>query len=243
MEKYIIYITTNIINGKKYIGSHISNTLNDKYLGSGVILKKAIKKHGSSSFQREILAVVDDSEQMKELEMYYIEYYNAYLSDMFYNNTIHAAGITKCTWGPKISKAVMGHKWNEGKKHTEETKIKISKANTGVVFTQERKDKIGKSKLGNSYVLGNKLSKEVCLSISEAKTGHICYEDPERNRKIGEKNSKAILQFSLNGEFIQEYSSTTQAAKDLGRKSGNISQCLTNKTKSAYGYVWEFKNI
>lgn len=40
---YIIYETTNIINGKKYIGKHVSNTLEDNYLGSGIAVKNAIK--------------------------------------------------------------------------------------------------------------------------------------------------------------------------------------------------------
>lgn len=39
-----IYITTNLINGKKYIGQ--KKGYNDTYLGSGKILKLAIKKYG-----------------------------------------------------------------------------------------------------------------------------------------------------------------------------------------------------
>ena len=38
---YYIYITTNLINGKRYIGKH-HGELNDDYLGSGTLLKKAI---------------------------------------------------------------------------------------------------------------------------------------------------------------------------------------------------------
>lgn len=39
-----IYLTTNLINGKKYIGQHASPVFEpDRYIGSGVILWKAIK--------------------------------------------------------------------------------------------------------------------------------------------------------------------------------------------------------
>ena len=70
---YLIYITTNLTNGKKYIGSHLTSNINDNYLGSGVILKKAIKKYGKSNFQREIIAQLDNIDNMKELEEYYIQ--------------------------------------------------------------------------------------------------------------------------------------------------------------------------
>lgn len=49
MKQYFIYETTNLKNGKKYIGKHYGE-LNDSYLGSGTLLKKAIEKYGKESF-------------------------------------------------------------------------------------------------------------------------------------------------------------------------------------------------
>ena len=43
MKQYYIYETTNNINNKKYIGKHYGE-IDDSYLGSGILIKKAIKK-------------------------------------------------------------------------------------------------------------------------------------------------------------------------------------------------------
>ena len=51
---YFVYKTTNVKNGKIYIGVHRGER-DDGYLGSGNLIKRAIKKHGVESFVREIL--------------------------------------------------------------------------------------------------------------------------------------------------------------------------------------------
>jgi hypothetical protein len=54
-----IYRTTNIVNGKTYIGQRSSKMIKtiekDSYLGSGTILRRAIKKYGKDFFKKEIL--------------------------------------------------------------------------------------------------------------------------------------------------------------------------------------------
>lgn len=50
-----VYMTTNNINDKIYIGVHTTNKLHDSYLGSGTYIIKAIKKYGRSNFTRVIL--------------------------------------------------------------------------------------------------------------------------------------------------------------------------------------------
>ena len=46
---YYTYKTTNSVNGHYYIGVHKTEDFNDGYIGSGTVLKKAIKKHGKEN--------------------------------------------------------------------------------------------------------------------------------------------------------------------------------------------------
>ena len=85
MKQYFIYLTTNLINGKKYIGQHYGYP-NDKYLGSGVTLNRAINKYGKENFERKILEFTT-KDLVDEREKYYISFYNAYLDDNYYNLT------------------------------------------------------------------------------------------------------------------------------------------------------------
>ena len=69
MSKFIfVYKITNLINGKFYYGKHATNNLNDRYLGSGVLIKKAIKKYGKENFQLKILRFFDSEKDAFNFE-------------------------------------------------------------------------------------------------------------------------------------------------------------------------------
>lgn len=263
MKKYTIYIITNLINGKKYIGSHICLNIYDNYLGSGINIKNSIKKYGRKNFKKDILAIVENEEMMKEIEEYYIDYYNAYQSSLFYNATKFSSGITKCTWGKIISEKNINNKYNLGKIHSNKTKQQMSKIKLGKKFSQETRKKISNSKLGNNYALGNKMSDESKQKISLSKMGHECYKNPDRSKKISNANKgkrrsedvknkmkklgyiryKPILQFDLEGNFIQEFESGKAISCYLNKpQTTRVIDVCKGKCNSAYNYKWKYKN-
>lgn len=164
-----IYLTTNLINGKKYIGQKTYNKfLGNRYLGSGIALEKAIEKYGVSNFCVELLESCNSRHELNEREFYWISKFNAVNSENFYNMREGGhGGSVKGTFHHSeshkqyMSKILKGENnpnygtntnhWTEesrqkqsknmsgsgssmyGKKHSDETKHKISEKFRGKV--------------------------------------------------------------------------------------------------------------
>ena len=67
-RKYLVYKITNLKNNKIYIGVHTTTNINDDYMGSGTNIRQAIQEHGLENFEKEILHVFDNQEEMLEKE-------------------------------------------------------------------------------------------------------------------------------------------------------------------------------
>lgn len=68
MTKHLVYKTTNLVNGKFYIGVHSCNCKSCSYLGSGFALKAAIRKYGKDNFKRETLKVFSTRQEAYNFE-------------------------------------------------------------------------------------------------------------------------------------------------------------------------------
>ena len=66
---HFIYRTTNLINGRYYLGMHSTNRLDDGYLGSGKRLYYELNKYGRDNFKFEILEQFDSREQLVQAEI------------------------------------------------------------------------------------------------------------------------------------------------------------------------------
>lgn len=95
-----IYVTVNNKNNKMYVGMHYR--WEKSYLGSGVILKNAIKREGRSSFTRYIIDTADSYDALVDLEVYYITQafgVNCTKHPLFYNITDKPYKQGSTSWG------------------------------------------------------------------------------------------------------------------------------------------------
>lgn len=166
---WYIYRITNLINGKTYIGQHKYKKLDDEYMGSGVLIKRAIKKHGIENFKKEILysriqyrETTDDMERFaiaKERAIGKAEYN---LADGGGGGNAHKGHHLSKESKNKISES------NKGKHRTEESKKKMSEAHKnkpsgikGMRLSEETKKKLSDSHKGKpGYWKDKKFSKE-----------------------------------------------------------------------------------
>ena len=141
----IIYKTTNLINGKIYIGKQCRTNRN--YLGSGKLLKEDIEKYGDKNFKKETLEFeIKNRETLCEREIYWIEFYNSTNPDIGYNLTKGGKGSLGL-FPSKESRKKMSNA-QTGRRHSEETKEKIALGNRGKVCSIETKQKISESMTG-----------------------------------------------------------------------------------------------
>lgn len=71
---YIVYRTTNNITGCYYIGVHKTKNFNDGYLGSGLIIKRAIEQYGRENFSKQVLCAFSDKKEACAKEREYIAF-------------------------------------------------------------------------------------------------------------------------------------------------------------------------
>lgn len=168
---YCIYRTTNLINGKTYIGQHKYRKLYDSYIGSGKLLWKAIEKYGRENFKKEILySNIQYKETADDVERFAIAKERA-LGKAEYNLADGGQG----------NKGLIP--WNKGKKLTEEQKRKLSEAHKGKPKSEETRKNMSEARKGKSR---GPFSEEHRRKLSEAAKNR----SEEYRRKLSESALK-----------------------------------------------------
>ena len=151
---HIVYLTTNLVNNKIYIGVHSTYDLNDDYLGSGFALKKAINKYGKEKFKREILFYCLSREDAFEIENKIVDLY--FINKSFtYNQDVGGLGCMKNRKHSEKTKKIIGIKTSLSIKIKKEQGIKRNN------YTEEsRKKQIERQTGKPSGAKGKKWSEE-----------------------------------------------------------------------------------
>jgi hypothetical protein len=237
---------------KSYIGQTIRDIhkrLEEHQLPSSkcVAVSHAIQKYGWENVKKEWYEVLDEDLN------FYEEMLVALLGTLAPNGyNLMEGGGSKGRPSEeskqKMSEANFGEKNHMfGKEHTEESKQKISDALSGEKHpmygktgektsmfgkkhTEETKQKMREALYGEkNHMFGKEHTEETKQKISESMTG-------EKNHA-----SKKVYQYTLDGTYVNEFYSSGEAARTLGKINGSsIRKCARGDCKDAYGFKWSY---
>lgn len=244
----IIYKTTNLINGKIYVGKDSKNS--PSYLGSGKYFKKALQKYGRKNFVKETLDHAKTMDELCEKEIHWIDVLDACDPDIGYNLTKGGIGQHGYKQSPEtIAKRVSKTK---GQKRTAAQKARMSRAQKGKIVSKEGRRNISKALTGNKYNLGKKHSDETKRKMSASQIGkHSAPKSEETKRRISKtltgrkfgprklEHKLPIEQYDINGNLVETYSNLHEAIEKTGNKA--IYNCIKGLSKTSGGFFWKLK--
>jgi hypothetical protein len=182
---YYLYEVTNLVNGRTYIGQHITDDLEDGYLGSGKALKSAIKKYGRDKFKKEILLFARNEQALNILEMMAVTPEFCAKKDNYNLKEGGNSGRPNPEIREKMRQKKLGARnHNYGKPKTEEWKAKVSAAHKGKIVSKETRLKLSIAKLGFKH------TEETKRRIGIASAARPRTE--ENKRKIGDANAQSF---------------------------------------------------
>jgi len=240
MDKYFnyVYITTNLIDGKQYIGEHSTSNLNDDYIGSGYNLFKAVKKYGKENFNKKIIEYHKTKKDAFDAQRKYIIQYNT-LSPNGYN--ISPAGghnVKNCFSDEskqKISKANKGKQPWLGKHHTQKSKEKISKNGKGRIAWNKGKVGISeetRKKASDSHK--NQIPWNIGKHLSEEHKQHLRKPKSEEHKKHmrkpkSEKGKENIKIAHNTTQYLEKISKIHKGKKVSEESRKKISIAAKNR--------------
>ena len=242
MKKFIVYRTTNIVNGKVYIGVHKQENPDvfDGYLGSGNLLRLAIKKYGKQMFVRENLHVHESKteayiEEAQLVDNLFVERSDSYnLKCGGYGGWPPTAGknAAEVLRGSslsvlhriKVSKSLKGRKFTTAHKHL------IGEANKLRVWSDDSKVKMSKSKQGQG--IGRKHSSETKQQRGEKQLGtnnsfYGKHHTSEMRKVISDKNKKLKYVCRITGNVVER----RRVPEDIVSEFLSDGWCLGRKLK------------
>ena len=248
-----IYLIIDLTNWKKYVGQHHYHLekLDSNYHGSGHIIKMIYKKR-PETLKEVYLKTCYTQEELDEWEKYYIKFYDTLYPNGYNLEEGGRGGVPSEDARRKMSEAKKGKPaHNKGKPMSEEQKKKLSEANKGkpsnkkgIPLSEETRRKISENhcdcsgEKGPFY--GKHHSEESKRKMSLAKKGKPAHNkgvpmSEEQKKKLSLAKSKRVIQLSLTGDFIKEWSSTNECGRN-GFNQGHVAACCRGKLKTHKGF-------
>lgn len=194
----------------------------------------SIEKYG---FINHTIEIVKEC-QVKDLnyyERYYQEYYESVLNGL---NLRYTATTDKSGFMSEETKKKMSDS-GKGKVITEEWRKNLSIAGMNRKHTEEEKQKISQSHKGKK-----KSAEHIAKIQATLKTMQMPKrsEQTKALQSLNNGKSKKVKQYDLQGNFINQFRSGSQASRELGISVMSISSCALGKIKTGGGFVWKYEN-
>jgi len=167
---------------------------NPKYLGSGILIRSAIKKYGRNNFKKTIIEECDES-QLYEREKFWIEFFDAVISDIYYNISEGGKG------GNKLNNPESYEKWCKNRPNLIEMNKKLKGKTYDEIYGNNSEIEKEKRRLGQT---GKQYTDETKMKMSESGKGRVPWNkgltiDDERVKKnfINRKRVSCIKEYKL----------------------------------------------
>jgi len=234
----VIYLTENLINGKKYIGKDSKN--NPAYLGSGKYLLKAIKKYGRVNFKKTILEHCKSIEDLNSKEIYWLQKYNCVDDKMYYNMT---DTVTPCVTGRKDSLETRHRKsiaqklsYKQGRKRNTGESLHRNRTPESYKLKQSTKEKIAQKLKGKSKTDTHR--KNMSIGRKDISTEP---HSLETKAKISTKQiKKPVTKYDINTlAEIKTYPGVSYVKED-GYNRFAVQNVLAGLAKTSGGVGWRY---
>lgn len=204
----IVYIVTNIVNGKKYLGKH--NGKDPEYLGSGKVIKSAIKKYGKTNFIRNTILECTDERTAYEAEERLSKEWDVVASSDWYN--LRCGGLG--------SKSGPDHP-DFGKKHSQKRILENSLAQKNSTRAQNHVKKMIAMHVGETKSIEYKKQMSVSCKNSEAVQSHINYLNKEK--LTSESRSLSVLKsLAVHPELLERLRGISGNRKGFSQTPNHI---------------------
>lgn len=242
-----IYQVRNKVNNKIYIGQSIDIERRwgqHRYGKGSLILRNAIKKHGIDNFEFSILEEVEFTnkpetvELLTELEQKWFDLKEPY-NDGYNIDKTSKPNLTTGRnehFGDKISKIKIEN--NHCGKHINQFDL------SGNFIKRWKSAAQVERALG--YHAEN--ISACCLKKQKSSNNYIWRFEGEllpNNDIIAANKSKRmseVRQYNLRGELLNTFKNVKDASQQTSFNESGIRQCCSGHIKTAYNYIWKFKN-
>lgn len=225
---YYIYLITNIITKKQYIGQTINyeKRIKEHIYGrknrKNCIIDKAIQKYGKDNFKFELIKKANTQKEIDYLEKKYIKELNTLTPNGY--NILKGGRHQQGAWNMK---PILVYNLNGNFIREYASSNELERVSNGKYTTRT---------IRNSCNSKTHKYKDILVKFKEDNSIILPYKRPISKRR------KKVIQFDINGKYIKTYQSIQEASQITQTNRTSIIGVLKGNYKTANNFIWRYEN-